>query len=57
MVGYTNNALRVRKRREALTHVVGETLAGRLTVDHERVPLAEVGDAWNRSGRRVVLVP
>jgi NADPH:quinone reductase len=55
--GYTNNALSVEQRRDALVHIVAEVIAGRLSVDHERVPLAGVADAWNRTGRRVVLVP
>lgn len=55
--GYTNTELSTEQRREALIHIAGEVVAGRLTADHERVPLAEVADAWNRVGRRVVLVP
>lgn len=55
--GYTNNALSVEQRRDALTHVVSEVGAGRLVVEHQRVPLAEVAAAWNRAGPRVVLVP
>jgi len=55
--GYTNNALTVEQRRGALTHVVAEVVAGRLTVDHQRIPLADVAQAWDRSGPRVVLVP
>ena len=57
VLGYTNNELSVQARLEALTHVVEEVLAGRLTVEHQRVPLAEVAQAWNRPGGRVVLVP
>lgn len=55
--GYTNNALTVEQRRAALTHVATEVVAGRLTVDHDRVPLADVAAAWDRPGPRVVLVP
>ncbi|WP_420123476.1 zinc-binding dehydrogenase [Nakamurella sp.] len=55
--GYTNNALTVEQRRAALTHVATEVLGGRLTVDHHRVPLAEVAQVWDRPGSRVVLVP
>jgi NADPH:quinone reductase-like Zn-dependent oxidoreductase len=54
--GYTNNELDPGRRREALLMVVEHAIAGRLTVDHERVPLAEAGDAWRRPGR-IVLVP
>ncbi|MFJ7214203.1 zinc-binding alcohol dehydrogenase family protein [Amycolatopsis sp. NPDC098790] len=54
--GYTNNELDADRRREALLTVVGHAIAGELTVDHERVPLADAGDAWTRPGR-IVLVP
>jgi NADPH:quinone reductase len=57
VLGYTNNELTRSQRAEALTHVVDEALTGRLTVDHQRVPLADVTDAWTRAGDRVVLVP
>jgi NADPH:quinone reductase len=57
VLGYTNNELTPRERAEALIHVVDEVLAGRLTVAHQRVPLAEVTRAWTRTGDRVVLVP
>lgn len=55
--GYTNNALSADQRRDALTHVVAEVVAGRLTADHQRVPLADIAQVWDRSGPRVVLVP
>jgi NADPH:quinone reductase-like Zn-dependent oxidoreductase len=62
VLGYTNNELSPQLRSEALTHVVQEAAAGRLTVDHERVPLADVTAAWGRhlAGRasgRIVLIP
>jgi NADPH:quinone reductase len=62
VLGYTNNALSPHMRAEALTHVVQEAAAGRLTVEHERVPLARVTAAWVRhvagqAGGRVVLIP
>lgn len=57
VLGYTNNELTPAQRADALTHVVDEVLAGRLTVAHRRVPLADVTDAWNRTGDRVVLTP
>jgi NADPH:quinone reductase-like Zn-dependent oxidoreductase len=55
--GYSNNALSVEQRRDALTHVAAEVVAGRLVVEHQRVPLAEVAGVWDRPGPRVVLVP
>jgi NADPH:quinone reductase-like Zn-dependent oxidoreductase len=62
VLGYTNNELSTELRREALTHVVQEAAAGRLTVEHERVPLADVTAAWARqvagqAGGRIVLIP
>lgn len=55
--GYTNNALSVDQRRDALLHIATEVVAGRLVVEHQRIPLAEVAQAWDRPGPRVVLVP
>lgn len=56
--GYTNNALTPVQRRDALTVVVEEAVAGRLAVDHQAVPLADAAAAWTRTdGGRVVLVP
>jgi NADPH:quinone reductase-like Zn-dependent oxidoreductase len=62
VLGYTNNELTSEQRRDALTKVVTEALAGRLTVTHEQVPLADVAQAWTRQaeGRatgRIVLTP
>ena len=39
VLGYTNNELTPQLRNDALIRVVQEALAGRLTVDHEPVPL------------------
>jgi NADPH:quinone reductase-like Zn-dependent oxidoreductase len=57
VLGYTNNELTPAQRADALAYVVDEVLAGRLTVAHQRVPLADVARAWDRAGDRVVLVP
>ncbi|OLT09880.1 NADPH:quinone reductase [Pseudonocardia sp. CNS-139] len=62
VLGYTNNELTPDLRREALTRVVEEAVAGRLTVAHEPVPLADAAQAWTRQaeGRatgRIVLRP
>jgi NADPH:quinone reductase len=48
LLGYTNNELTPDVRREALIRVVAEAVAGRLTVAHERVPLADAAQAWTR---------
>ena len=48
VLGYTNNALTLEERREALVTVVRLAAQGRLQVDHETVPLLHVADAWTR---------
>ena len=62
MLGYTNNDLSPQQRNDALILVVEQAVAGRLTVDHEAVPLAGATAAWTRqvNGRaagRIVLIP
>ncbi len=58
VLGYTNNELTPEQRRDAVIRVVELAVAGRLTVEHEQVPLADVATAWSRtSGGRVVLTP
>jgi NADPH:quinone reductase len=62
VLGYTNNDLSRQQRNDALIRVVQEAVAGRLTVDHEPVPLADATAAWTRQvdGRaagRIVLIP
>ena len=62
ILGYTNNDLTPDARARALREVLGQAAAGRLTVRHETVPLADVTAAWEgqRAGTvdgRLVLVP
>lgn len=57
VLGYTNNDLTPAQRAGALAHVVGEVVAGRLTTDHEPVPLVDVNGVWDRAGDRIVLIP
>jgi NADPH:quinone reductase-like Zn-dependent oxidoreductase len=62
VLGYTNNALTPEQRRDAITAVAGHAAAGRLAVEHEVVPLADVERAWQRqatgqTGVRLVLTP
>lgn len=62
VLGYSNNDPTPQARNQALGRVVEESVAGRLTVDHELVPLAEVAAAWSRQAAgqasgRIVLVP
>jgi NADPH:quinone reductase-like Zn-dependent oxidoreductase len=48
LLGYTNNALSMRERAESLGVIAGHAAAGRLIVDYEVVPFAEVTRAWSR---------
>jgi NADPH:quinone reductase len=57
VLGYTNNDLTPDQRAAALTHVVDEVLAGRLTAAHEPVPLVDVTGVWDHAGDRIVLIP
>ena len=62
VLGYTNNALTVDQRREALDAVVGAAAAGWIGVAHRMLPLAGVADAWRlqasgEAGARLVLQP
>jgi NADPH:quinone reductase len=62
VLGYTNNELDPQQRNDALIRVVQESVAGRLTVDHETVLLADATAAWTRqveghAAGRIVLVP
>ncbi|MGY2004746.1 zinc-binding dehydrogenase [Blastococcus sp. SYSU DS1024] len=62
VLGYTNNALTAAQRAEAVGAIAREAAAGRLSVAHEQVPLAEVAAAWQRQatgdpGVRLVLTP
>lgn len=51
VLGYTNTALTVEQRRDALAVVVGHAAAGELTVDHDVVALADVAQAWRRQAQ------
>jgi NADPH2:quinone reductase len=56
LFGYTNNELTSEQRAAAVTHIAGEAARGTLTVDHDVVPLADIGAAWDRrAGGRVVI--
>lgn len=62
VLGYTNAALTAEQRRSALEAVFRYARAGRLSVAHEVVPLAEAADAWRRQAAgdarvRLVLAP
>jgi len=61
VLGYTNNALDPGQRAGALAALLAHAAAGRLDVDREVLPLADVSAAWARCGdaphRRAVLIP
>jgi NADPH2:quinone reductase len=57
ILGYTNNELTAAQRSAALTLIAAHAAAGRLTVDHETVPLNDISAAWHRTDRRMVLIP
>jgi NADPH:quinone reductase-like Zn-dependent oxidoreductase len=48
LIGYTNNELTPDQRNQAVAEVVTLAVDGRLTVDYERVPLADVAEAWSQ---------
>jgi NADPH2:quinone reductase len=62
VLGYTNNELTAEQRADAIGAIAEHVREGRLALDHEVVPLDEVGNAWSRQARgeadrRIVLVP
>ncbi|HZR38772.1 MAG TPA: zinc-binding dehydrogenase [Ktedonobacteraceae bacterium] len=61
ILGYTNNALTQQQKADALTQIITHAIAGRLTVERETVPLANVAEAWERQAafarRKLILVP
>jgi len=61
LLGYLNALVPPDVRRDAYRSLVGHAVAGRIEVEVERLPLAEVADAWERvqrsAHRKLVLVP
>jgi NADPH:quinone reductase-like Zn-dependent oxidoreductase len=61
VLGYTNNALSPEQRAAALVEILDHAAAGRLQVDREKLPLAEIATGWARCGkapyRRAVMIP
>jgi NADPH:quinone reductase-like Zn-dependent oxidoreductase len=62
VLGYTNNALSADQRREAITAVLGHAEAGRIRIQYDARPLAEIEQVWTRvaageADGRQVLVP
>lgn len=61
ILGYTNNALSHEQKAQALTTILTHAAAGRLTVERESVPLAQVAEAWQRQAqfarRKLILIP
>ena len=62
VLGYTNNAITADQRREALTEVLTHAAAGRIRMQYDVHPLAEVERVWSgiaagEAGARRVLAP
>lgn len=62
VLGYTNNALTSGQRLEAITAVLGHAAAGRIRMQYDVRPLAEVEEVWTthlagEAEARCVLVP
>jgi len=62
VLGYTNNSLTPEQRRDAIAVVLGHAAAGRVRMEYDVCPLADVAQVWSRiaaggSGGRCVLVP
>jgi NADPH2:quinone reductase len=61
ILGHANAATPPDVKREAFTAMCEHAAAGRLTVDYEEVPLADVAEAWERQAAsphvKLILVP
>lgn len=63
LLGYTNNALTQQQKAQALGEILRHAAAGRCTVEHETMPLAQAAEAWQRqaagstAGSKLILVP
>jgi NADPH:quinone reductase len=62
VLGYTNNELSAEEKGATMRYLAEHATAGRLVVDHDPVPLADIGTAWTaqadgRAPRRLVVVP
>ncbi len=56
IIGHTNFKASRERKREAFTAMCEQALAGELKVETERVPLSEIGEAWNRKSPHRKLV-
>ena len=62
VLGYTNNAISVAQRADAVSRIAEHAAAGRMQVAHRELPLDRVAEAWQAtaeggSGTRSVLMP
>lgn len=60
VLGYTNNELGMEQKRQALSELLAHAASGRLSVDHDVVPLDDLPAAWDRqvhgaASRRIVV--
>jgi NADPH:quinone reductase-like Zn-dependent oxidoreductase len=61
ILGYTNNALTIQQKAEALTQILTYAADGRISVERERIPLSRIKEAWERQAtaahRKLILIP
>jgi NADPH:quinone reductase-like Zn-dependent oxidoreductase len=61
ILGYTNTAPTSEQKVRTLTTVLEHAAAGRITIDRETLPLARVGEAWQRQAafphHKLIVVP
>jgi NADPH:quinone reductase-like Zn-dependent oxidoreductase len=61
IMGHTSQTVPLEVRREAYERMARHAAAGEITVDVERLPLSQVGEAWERQARgphqKLTLVP
>ncbi|MEV4136070.1 zinc-binding alcohol dehydrogenase family protein [Dactylosporangium sp. NPDC049742] len=62
ILGYTNTELSAAEKATTMRYLADHAAAGRLVVEHDAVPLAEIGPAWaaqaaGQAPRRLVVVP
>ncbi len=61
ILGYTNSGLPQQQKAQALSTILTHAAAGRCTVEHETMPLARAGEAWQLQAafarRKLILTP
>ncbi|MGE0879940.1 MAG: zinc-binding dehydrogenase [Acidimicrobiia bacterium] len=61
LLTYTNNAMSIQDKRDAIAQMAGHVLAGELVVEYERVALTDIEAAWKRqvsgADTKLVVIP